>query len=262
MSLYFAIASLPKLEFDAKPDTTTVAVIEIFEMNLSGKALEQLKVLRRWIDLRNLSRVLHHHTYFDYRGNESKSTLKECLESQQDLPQYFFDFLSKFDTEESQKKNFSYLIADYFRYERKKATGLLKEFLQFENEWRIILASYMTKKSGRNLGDVLRFEDMNDPIIQIALVQKDSPGQFVFPFEYSRLELLLKEAGSNPTKQMLAIAKYRFDFYAEMQYDFPFTLRRAFAYLMQLMQLEEVYALDELEGTQELMKLMENEHAS
>ncbi len=262
MSLYFAIGSLPRLEFDAKPDTTTAAVIELFEMNLPESALKQLKVLRRWIDLRNLSRMIGQHEYFDYRGNESRSTLKEHLDNEVELPQYFFDFLSKFDTVDMQKKNFAYLIARYFHYERKKAKGLLKEFLQFENEWRIILASYMAKKSGRNLGDVLKFEDMSDPTVQMAIVQKDSPGQFVFPFEFSKLEVVLKEAGSNPTKQMQALAKYRFDFYAEMEYDFPFTIRRAFAYLMQLMQLEELYALDELEGRQELMKLMESEHAS
>ena len=262
MTRMYVLGSLPNLEFGAKPDTSTKAVVELFEMNLSGNDLHHLSVLRRWIDLSNIYRLIKNEENHDKRGNYVRATLKELLDHEEELPAYVFEFLSEYDSEESKKKHFPKLIADYFSVERKEAGGFLKEFLKFENEWRILITCYRAKKQQLDIADVLKYEDSTDPIVQMSLVQKDSPGAFVFPFEFRHLETAIKEAGPNPTKQMRALAKYRFDYYGEMGYDFPFTLRRVLAYLMQLMQLEEIFALDQSEGQKQLQKLMENKNAT
>lgn len=262
MGYSFVIASLPWLEFGAKPDVTSTEFFALCKMNLSSSDLSHIEVLRRWIDLYNIYRMIQNEEFYDKRGNFVRATLRENLEDQEGLPSYVFDFLEAYDREEEKKRRFPQLIANYFAVEKSKAGEPLKEFLRFENEWRILLAGYRAKKAETDLGDILKYENENDPIVQVALAQKDAPGPFIFPFEYEDLEKHLKDAGPNPTKQMRALAKYRFDFYAEMEYDFPFTLRRVMAYLMQLFQLEEMFALDEVEGKKELQKLMENDHGS
>ena len=262
MSLFYVLASLPKLEFGSKPDVTTTCLLELFDLNLSIEGIRQLNMIRSWIDLANISRMIHHDHLFDERGNFSKSTLKELLQNQEVLAEYVFEFFSKFENEEEKKQNFSFLIARYFEEARKSAKGYLAEFLKFENEWRILVAAFMAKRAGQSIAYALRYEVQTDPIVQMALVQKDSAGPFVFPFEYSDLERSIQEAGDDPTKLMQVLLKYRFDFYGEVEYDFPFSLRRVVAYLMQLMCLEEMFALNQIEGEKQLMKLLERADAS
>ncbi len=262
MDQMYIVGTLPRLEFDAKPDTTTNSIFELFEMNLSTSSLAQVKVLRRWFDLQNIFRLIQNEEIFDLKGNYLKSTLKELMTSEEELPHYVFEFFEEYPDDEDRKKNFSKLIARYFEVEKKRALNPLKSFLQFENEWRVVIAGYKAKHVQADLGKLLVYEDFSDPIVQMTLAQKDAPGPYIFPFEYEHLETLIKDAGPNPTKQMKALAKYRFDYYAEIENEFPFSLRRLLAYLMQLFQLEEIFALDEVKGKQQLQNLMESENAS
>lgn len=281
MSLLFVLGCLPPLEFDAKPDTTMVAVRQMAELNLSNDEMAKVRVLLRWIDLSNIEHMEARKEKqemtnqegnvaqrkvilktFDPRGNFFQEELKHFLSEEQGLPDYLFHFLAKFESAEERQRNFSWLVAKYFEEERKNATGALREILQFEHEWRIVIAGYLAKKYGEDLGYQLRFEDPSDPFVQMTLAQKDTSASYVFPLEYRNLEALIHEAGPNPTTQMKNVMKYRFDFYAEMEYDFPFNLRRLLAYFMQLMQLEEMMTLKQREGEKRLMKLMEIENAS
>lgn len=262
MGYMYIIGSTPNLEFDAKPDISTDELYLLLKMNLKASELEPFKVLKRWIDLANLYKIFEESEYFDPRGNYVKATLNEYIESQEELPSYVLEYLEEYEKDEDRKKHFAKLIARYFQVERKKAKGALAEFLKFENEWRILVAAYRAKKSEKSIADKLKYEDLSDPIVQIAIAQSDAPGPFEFPFEYEQLDTELKNTGPNPTKQMRALAKFRFDFYKDMGADFPFRLRQIMAYLMQLFVLEDLFALNEIEGKKQLEKLMENENAS
>ena len=262
MGCMYVIGSVPNLEFDSKPDISAEELYLLLKMNLSKTDLAPIKVLKRWVDLANLYKIFEKHDYFDKRGNYPQGMLKEFIETQQQLPSYVFEYLDEFESDEDRKKYFAKLIAKYFKEERKKAKGALAEFLKFENEWRILLTAYRAKKSEKSIAEILKYEDLSDPIVQISIAQSEAPGPFVFPFEYEELEAELKNAGPNPTSQMRALAKYRFNYYRDMGVDFPFTLRQIMAYLMQLFQLEDLFALDEIEGKKQLEKLMENENAS
>ena len=262
MNRIYVIGSLPRLEFGAKPDTTTTNMMELFEINFSGRELKDFRIIRLWIDLNNIYRLLYNDNLFDRRGNYVKATLKAFMDTEEELPNYVFEFFADYPSMEERKRNFSKLIVTYFQEEKKKASANLKPFLQFEHDFRVIITAFRAKKTNEDMIDALKFEDPTDPIVQMALVQNQSPGPFMFPYEYAELEGVIAEAGVNPTKQFMALAKYRFDHYAEIEFESPFGMNRVLAYLLQLMQLEEVFALRVEEGEERLKKLVENEHAS
>lgn len=255
MSIFFVYSSLPPLDFDSKPDISTEGLLELFHLNLSQSQLKKVHTFQLWIDLHNL------YGSFDKRGVYSKSTLTDLLKWEEKLPDYVFEFLSLYETSEAQERNFGWLISAYFQKERKRNTGFVREFLQFEHEWRVIMAGYRGKKIGKSLGRELSFEDMDDPIVAMTLSQKDTHTAFVFPYEYKDLEQIIASAGPDPSKQLSALANYRFNFYQQIIFENPFTLKALIAYMMALWILEDYYALKQDKGEMLLETIVEKPHA-
>ena len=261
MSLFYIYSSLPQLDFYSKPDISSYSMMEILELNLNSYGFKKIKVLKLWIDLNNIHRILIDDG-FDIRGNHSKNTLKSFLTHEYELPEYVFEFLSRFDSEEKRLRNFSFLLARYFSEERKKSRGFLKEIIEFEHSWRILMAGYRVKLKRGNLAKELQYEDIDNPVVAMTLAQKDGLGSFVFPFEYKDLEKRIHDAGPDPLKQYEAIAQYRFEFYENYYLEHPFTLKAICGYLMALWTLEDYYSLKQDRGEEILENIVEKEHVS
>ncbi len=261
MSRFFIYGILPPLEFGSKPDVSSRALTELFELNLGSQALKKVHTLKLWIDISNIYELLSQGG-FDGRGNYSKSTIKALIANEEDLPAYVFEFFQTHETEKVRRKYFPELIAHYFQEEIKKSSGNLREFLVFEHDIRVLLAGFRAKKGGRDLGEELQFEDLDDPIVSATLLQKDRGGKFQFPTDYEDLEKVLDEAGQNPSKQYEAIARYRFEFYMKYFSEPLFPMGGILAYMVALWILEDFFALKREEGEKRLNNIVEREHVS
>lgn len=261
MHTFFITGYLPPLEFNVKPSINLKELTELLEMNLPRSSLEKLKVLKLWIDLSNLEKMILGGS-LDTRGNYTKEALVSFLQSEEELPEYVFTFFSAFESLEERKRFFPKLLTTYFREEEKKAKGFLKKFLKFEHEYHIIMMGIRAKRFKKDAEKELIFEDHDNPFVRYVLQQRGSPGKFIFPFEYLDLEKLIEGAGPNPTKQYLALGQYRFDYYDQGLEGKPFSLETILAYFMKLWILEDLFTLNQEKGETLLENLVENQNAS
>jgi hypothetical protein len=261
MSRFYIYGALPPLDFGAMPEISSRALNELFELNLSKLDLKKVEVLKLWIDIMNIY-GLFRNLSFDSRGNYSKSTIKALIANEEDLPPYVLEFFQTYENEEDRRKYFPKIIALYFSEEKKNSSGFLHKFLAFEQDMRILLAGYRAKKLGIDLAKELQFADLDDPIVNIVLMQKDQSGQFQFPIEYSDLEDAIRQAGDDPSLQYDAVARYRFNYYIKNFTESIFSLEGILAYMQALWILEDYFALKKEEGEKFLSKIVERENVS
>lgn len=261
MSNFFIYGLLPPLEFGILPDISSKELAELFDLNFSAFTLRKVHTLKLWIDISNIY-TLFGVKRFDSRGNYSKSTIKALIANQEELPSYVFDFFDSYEKEEERKKNFSKLIASYFREEKLRSSGYLLQFLTFEHDVRVLLAGFRAKSKGFDIAEELQFEDLDNPIVASVLMQKDRGGDFQFPVDYEDLEAVLREAQTNPTKQYEEIARYRFNFYINYFTNNTFSLQGILAYMIALWVLEDIFALKKEEGESVLSNIVERGNVS
>ncbi len=261
MTLFFVYGILPPLEFGIKPEISSKELTEIFDLNLSKLALNKVHVLKLLIDISNIY-ALFKNVSFDSKGNYSKSTIKALLANEEELPSYVLDFFEAHDKEEDRQIFFPQLLSTYFAVEKKNARGTLKDFLTFEHDLRVLLAGFRAKKGGFDLSKQLQYEDMSEEAVAIVLMQKDLSGKFQFPVDYEDLEKALDSAGTNPSKQYEAIARYRFDYYSKYFINYPFSLKGVLGYMTSLWILEDFFALKRDEGEKFLSNIVERENVS
>lgn len=261
MSVFFVFSSLPPLEFASKPDISSSELMQLFEENFDRKQMREVYTLKLWIDIQNIYSTLSQHA-FDERGNYTKNTLKELLMHREELPDYVFEFFNRYESLEQQKKHFSWLLSAYFKNEKEKSKGYLREFLEFEHQLRVVTTGYRSKLLKREIARELQYEDLEDPVVAMTISQKDTSSTYVFPFEYKTLEAALAEAGPNPSHKYAVIAEYRFNFYTKYISESPFTFKACLAYMMCLWILEEYFALKQEKGETMLDQLLEKEDVS
>lgn len=261
MSRFFVYGTLPPLEFGSRPDLSSRALMELYDLNLSRIALKKIYVLKLWIDVSNIYGLFQDEG-FDGRWNYSKSTIKALIANEEDLPEYVLAFFQQWETEAERKNHFAQLIAQYFEEEIKKNRGYLRDFLTFEHDMRVLLVGFRAKIGGHDVARELQFEDMHNPTVATVLLQKDRMGQFQFPMEYEDLEIVLESAGSDPSKQYEAVARFRFEFYSKYFVQHPFSLKGIVAYMVALWILEDLFVLKSAEGERLLSNIVERENVS
>ena len=261
MTLFFVYGVLPPLEFGTRPEISSKELTEILDLNLSKIALKKVHVLKLWIDISNIY-ALFKGSFFDTKGNYSKSTMKALLASEEELPLYVLDYFEAHEKEEDRQKFFPQLISAYFTNEKKNASGALKQFLVFEHDLRVLLAGFRAKKGGIDLGAQLQYEDMGNEAVASVLMQKDLSGKFQFPIDYEDLEKSLELSLNNPSKQYEEVAKYRFEYYSKYFINYPFSLKGVLAYMTSLWILEDFFALKREEGEKFLSNIVERGHVS
>lgn len=226
----------------------------LYKDNLGREDLERVQAIRTYIDLKNIQKLLKKDE-IDHRGNLNEKELDEAIVNQEGLPSYLFDFFEEHQEVSEQLRHYSKVLISYFREMEKKHKGFLKEYFRFEREWRVLLAGYRAKKLGVDPTVELQHEDFHDPLVAEVLAQKDAP-YFEFPFEYVELGEKLKDAGQNPEKQYQVMADFRFHYIEEAVQDHPFSVDYLLGYLVQLMIVEDAFALDEKRGNANLNEMV------
>lgn len=251
MKGYFFLGSiLPTLQFGSPTDWSFADLMTLYKVNLSKQGMKKVKVIRSYIDLKNVCQLLRKEP-LDPRGNLSEKELDEALVNRQGLPSYLYDHLEAYETLEQQIRYFPTVLSTFFQEMRDKYRGFLRFYFNFERELRLILTGLRAKKLKVDVAKELLFEDPRDPFIAQILAQKDSP-QFEFPFEYAMLDEVLKEASKDPMEQYKALATFRFQQIADEVQDQPFSLDYILGYLVQFMLVEDWNHLNEEQGNHRL----------
>lgn len=243
---YYLAASLPPLEFPHLPDVTVVSLESALELNLSKKDREKVEKLRLFVDLTNI-RLFLQEEEIDPRGSLKEKDLEEALLSETILPEYVFDFLKEHETLAEKLKSFSCLLAKFFQEEIPQQTGFLREFFEFERQWRLVVLALRAKKMHRDFTQELQFEDLHDPFVMQILAQKDAE-TYEPPLEYQDLRDVLHACGPDPWQQNKSLAAYRFMKIQEMMSTSPFSMEWILAYLAQLMIIEQWNELNAAKG--------------
>ncbi|MCB1107211.1 MAG: DUF2764 family protein [Chlamydiia bacterium] len=254
MKYYFLGSILPPLKVGIDPGIFFEDLMTLFKDNMSPSDLEKVKAIRTYIDLKNVRQLLKKEE-IDRRGNYTEKELDEALVNQQGLPEYLFEYLEEIENVDEQLRHFSKVFITFFKEMEKKHKGFLRRYFRFEREWRVLLAGYRAKKLGVDPAVELQHEDFHDPLVAEVLAQKDAPF-FEFPFDYAGLGERLKGVEKKPKEQYEMMAKFRFNRMKEEVQDVSFSVDYLLGYLVQLMIVEDVYALDEKEGNQTLSEIV------
>jgi len=243
---YFLAASLPPLVLGEKPDLSFEEVASRLSINLQKGDYRKAAVLRRFIDVGNI-RSLFLEESVDPRGNMTEKELDEAMLLKDGLPEYVFDFLDRFESVSEKVRNFPGLFSLYFAQEMEKERGFLKDFLEFERSWRLVMLAIRSKEMGRDIVRELQFEDFSDPLVAQILAQKDSE-EYDPPPEFSELKEKFLSCGNDPWQQYRTVAKWRFDRIEELVGQPLFSIDWILSYMARLLIAEHWNELDEQKG--------------
>lgn len=253
MNYVYVLGAAPPLTFGEKPECSSKEYASLLKSNLSKRQLKKIDVIKKWIDLNNLYLFLLNKGFdhnFDKRGNLSQNFLEHFEENVFDLPEYVQMFLQTHTEEDKRIQEFPTLFSTYYTKEAKKNLGFISHMLNFEHNLRIVLTGFRAKKYHKDIGKEFAFEDPDNPFVQHVLQQKQTKGDFQFPYEFQDLEKPLKESSLNPLQLLTVVSQYRFDFYGECMHKKPLSFEATVAYLLRLWVLEDYYRLSPEQGEQ------------
>lgn len=252
---YFLTASLPALTLRKRPDLTTLRLKTLLQENLSAADYELVEIYYRLLDLHNI-RVLAMNGHIDPRGNLSEKELDEALLTQQGLPEYVFDYLELHKVGNERSENFAQLLAAYFEHEIPRAEGLLKDLLEFDRAYRIVLTGLRCKELKLDLAKQLQFEDSSDYIVAQLLAQKDA-ARYDPPIEFTELAEVFRNCKHDTWLRHEELLKYRYKKIEELATQPLFSLDWIIAFSARLMIVEDLFYFDSESAIQKGNKLLE-----
>lgn len=251
---YFVGTYLADLEFGKEPEISFAEFETLLKDNLTPKDYQHVHVLRLLIDIENL-RFFWKEKELDKRGNFNEQELDQAILSRGVLPIWLDDFLDEFESTEAKLKNFSRIWAAFFKHEIPKNKSFLKSYLNFEYELRLVLTAYRAKKLGRDIVKELQFEDLEHPLVQQILAEKDVKS-YTLPSEYEELAQILQVSGDEPDLLAPALDAYRFKKIEEIEGLETFSLDRLLAYMAQLFLIEKNVAPHAETGEELVLKII------
>lgn len=244
---YYVGVSLPSLSFEVPPEISFVEFLNLLRRNLTERDYQKTKSLRRIYDVLNL-RSLWLGESLDERGELNTIDIEEALISRIGFPDYVYEFMERYETLADRLHHFPWLLSRFFQEAIANSEGFVKNYLQFEREWRLIFSGFRAKKLGRDLSVELQYENPEEELIAQLLAQKDAE-EYEPPEKYKHLKVLFKKYGDDPLALERAIDYYRFNYIEELVgMTDQFSINRILAYMAQLLIVEKWFELDKNKG--------------
>jgi len=258
---YFLASYLPQLEIGHMPALGFAELKELLQVNLTRADLEKVKKLLTEIDMENL-RAYWVGEPLDPRGNYTRAHIEQALidgawPGEFEFPDYLGDYLEKYTTPEARIEHFPLLMSRCLEALQEGETGFLKEYFQFEREWRFVLVGFRAKKWGKDIDRELQYEDPNDPIIAQILGQKDASA-FEPPFEYRELKPIFENVGEFPLELYKALYEYRFQRILDFEDSKFFSIECILGYSARLFLVEKWLELDMHQGIETIDTIERN----
>lgn len=254
VNYYYLGTVLPPLSLDSPPEISFEEFERLLRDNFTEKDYRKVRVLRHLYDQLNLQALwlgepLHPQGEFD------ETALEDAILSQTGLPDYVYDFLSKHESKDERLRYFPELLSRTFKIEAAEAEGFLREYLEFEREWRLVFVGFRAKKLGRDIARELQYEDPDDDLVAQVLSQKDAK-VYDPPEKYAELKGLFEAYGDDPLALQKAIDQYRFNYIENLVGMDVFSTDRILAYMVQLIIVEKWFALDKNKGIEIVDKIV------
>ena len=260
MNYYYLATSLMPLEFGDIPELTFLELIDKYSLTLSEVAMKDFQIIRFYYDLENIKQLFiggSAPSFFDPRGNLSQKELRQVLDHKDYFPQYVYDFFDQYKESKEVVLYFPALLSSYYIYEAEKATGFLKQYLEFERCWKLIVTGYRAKKQKKDVMKEFSFEDVKEPLMASIVSKKDSP-HFEAPFGYEEVQEMLVKAKNKPMYQYRYLADFRFRKLREMTASQPFSLDYLMSYALRVAILEDLHGLNEIKGQEILNSILKD----
>lgn len=230
---YYIGTALPPLSVDASPEMTLKEVDQLLRDNLSEKDYRKVRSLRTLYDILNL-RSLWLGEALDPWGNLNENDLEEAWLSQVGLPSYVYDLFAAYEKKEDCLRHFPLLLARFFQQAKEDEDEFLKEYFEFEREWRLVFIGFRAKKLGRDLNVELQYENPEEDLIAQMLAQKEAK-QYEPPEKYQNLKGLFTQFSEDPLGLERALDEYRFNYVENLASTADsFSIKRILAYMIQL----------------------------
>lgn len=243
---YFLGTLLPELHIGEPPEIGFAELDQLLKDNLSDSDYAKTRTIRNLYDISNL-RAYWKGDALDPNGNFNASELEEALVTRSLLPQFIFDFMDKYESNEERLKHYPELLAIFFRNAIKNASGFFKYYLTLERELRLILVAFRAKKLGRDVYTELQYEDPEEDFIAQILAQKDSTS-YEPPEKYEEIKTLFEQYYDNPIELQKALLEYRFQKIEEKLGLELFSMDRVLAYMIELIMVERWQKMDKQKG--------------
>lgn len=243
---YFLGSLLPTLTMGEPSELSFLELEHLLKDNLSKHDYERIQLLRRFFDIQNI-RSFWKGEELDYRGNFNEHDLEEALLTYEGFPDYIYEYLDRYTTEEERLHNFPALVSAYFTEEQKSAQGFLLEYIKLERDLRLVLLGFRAKLLGRDLVHELQYEDSDDELVIQLLAQRDA-AHYEPPQRYSDLKTLFEIHHDDPLELHKALLIYRFNKVDDLIGVDLFSVERIQAYLVQQIMVDTWMELDQAKG--------------
>lgn len=243
---YFTASILPELQLNNPPEISFSDFIFLLKTNLTNHDYSQVVVMRRYYDIQNM-RKFWLGERLDQKGNFTQMELEESILTQVGLTDYMINFLEKYEKLDDRLRFFSELVASYYREEVLEAIGFLKDYLEFEREWRLVLTGFRALVFKKDLNKELQFEDAYDPLTAQILAQKDA-NIYEPPLRYTDLKPVFEKYKDLPLDLYQALSEYRFNKIATMIGVEDFSIGKILGYMAQLIIVESSFELNKKNG--------------
>jgi len=249
-SYYYLAASLGDLKLDVKPSTSFASFLEDASLYLSKKDMKLLSILREFIDIENIRRLLLEQS-IDDRGNFNEKELDEAVLGKIDLPEYVLDFLTDNPNHDARLRNFAFLYASFFQAHAKTGNAFLDEYLKFEHELILWQALFRAKALNVDFKEVLQYEDLSDPMIVGMLVQSQNV-DLIVPDDFKNLKEAFGLNDNDPLILFKKIEQIRLSKILDLVQDKYFTIDIILGFAAMLLIIEKWHAMNSVEGINRL----------
>lgn len=255
MDYYFTTSALQDIRFDQDLPISWDQLMQILQLNLSEKHLNELFSIRLLYDIENLRHYFMEEPLNSY-GNHTKNTLKNALASFQELPSYIFDFLSKYSKTEQRIDHFDMLFSQYFQNLPQTNSRFIQEYRQFEYTFRLSCAALRAKMSDFDYLKVFEYEDIADPIVFQLLSQKDA-NEIEPPAGFEPLASLFKSYSDNPYELQRNLLEWKLEKIQILFESNPFGIDSIFAYVIKYIIIDQWQSMSPEQGLEYFKAVLE-----
>jgi hypothetical protein len=255
---YFLGTLLPELQIDQPPEISFREFEQLLKDNLSAADFAKIRAIRNYYDILNLSSYWKKEE-LEPLGNLDEAGLEEAFVTRTMLPPYVFQYVDKYDTNESRLQHFGELLAEFFKREAQGGqpvggSAFLDFYFNLERERRLVLLVLRAKKLGRDLLKELQYEDPDEELIAQMLAQKDA-AHYEPPENFKEVASLYAKYQDEPLLLQKALIELRIRKIEEWLGLDLFSIDRILGYMIELALLEKWHQLNKQKG-QEIIDSM------
>ncbi len=236
---YFVVSSLPEIKFGGKLPFTLKEFLNEYEGELKeDRQYIDLIIARN--DIKNLKLLFKQNLKEDNKHTPSVysiENLKEGVKVKEDIYDFIINFLEKHETNEQYLENITDLEKDYFVYGTKCDNDFLKNYFQFELDFRNVVSALRAR--GKDVNILKYTSGSSDEIVLSKVKHNKSLPDFGLAGEAPWVDKVVQAfEKDNPLNLEETLDKIRFEYIDELTLLSSFELDKVLAFIIKLSLIE------------------------